>query len=94
MSQGSRGQRGVLGKGLRGDFWVFFCFFGGVSPPLPALQVLEQLLVALGTPKNGEPRRGALLVALTARGDPKGPPCTLTGGWGVLGGVQAPLKPP
>ncbi|TRZ10315.1 hypothetical protein HGM15179_016793 [Zosterops borbonicus] len=39
--------------------------------------VLEQLLVALGTPKNGEPRRGALLVALTAKGDTGGTPCTL-----------------
>ncbi|RMB90535.1 hypothetical protein DUI87_33136 [Hirundo rustica rustica] len=40
--------------------------------------VLEQLLVALGTPRNGEPRRGALLVALTAGGGPGGAPCTLT----------------
>ncbi|XP_053857891.1 type 2 DNA topoisomerase 6 subunit B-like isoform X2 [Vidua macroura] len=40
--------------------------------------VLEQLLVALGTPKNGEPRRGALLVALTAGGALGGPLCTLT----------------
>ncbi|XP_053823973.1 CAAX prenyl protease 2 isoform X2 [Vidua chalybeata] len=40
--------------------------------------VLEQLLVALGTPKNGEPRRGALLVALTAGGALGGGLCTLT----------------
>ncbi|RLV63912.1 hypothetical protein DV515_00017787, partial [Chloebia gouldiae] len=39
--------------------------------------LLEQLLVALGTPKNGEPRRGALLVALTPPGgcrSCRGPP--------------------
>ncbi|XP_005533285.1 PREDICTED: CAAX prenyl protease 2 [Pseudopodoces humilis] len=40
--------------------------------------ILEQLLVALGTPKNGEPRRGALLVALTAGKGPGGPPCIFT----------------
>ncbi|XP_031950705.1 type 2 DNA topoisomerase 6 subunit B-like [Corvus moneduloides] len=40
--------------------------------------VLEQLLVVLGTPKSGEPRRGALLVALTAAGGPEELPCTLT----------------
>ncbi|XP_068035142.1 uncharacterized protein [Anomalospiza imberbis] len=57
--------------------------------------VLEQLLVALGTPKNGEPRRGALLVALTAGGALGGALCTLTGGpRGVQELPGAPPNPP
>nr|XP_041567851.1 type 2 DNA topoisomerase 6 subunit B-like [Taeniopygia guttata] len=45
---------------------------------MAAEALLEQLLVALGTPKNGEPRRGALLVALTKEGALGEPLCTLT----------------
>lgn len=87
-SEGGSWKRGF--EGVLGEFWGFWW-----SPHLSRpRQVLEQLLVVLGTPKSGEPRRGALLVALTAGGGSGEPPCTLTGGWGVLGGSRVSSDPP